>query len=115
MSKETSMSVEREQLLTAWQQALPATFKPTDKVEVYNDPLVQDALHIHINTAGHNHYEFEYRCRYIDPREVQVTLLNIQREGDTVINPTPDIRNLSEEYMRNIHECAQTLHPLTNP
>ncbi|GED15151.1 hypothetical protein [Aneurinibacillus migulanus] len=115
MSKRTHMSVNRDELLAAWQQALPSTFKQTDKVEVIADPLDQDALRIHVNTAGHNHYEFEYICRYVDPREVQVTLRDIQHMGATVYDPTLDIQNLSEEYTRNIHECAQTLHSLTNP
>ncbi|MFT9850393.1 hypothetical protein [Aneurinibacillus sp. REN35] len=115
MNKQTHMPVDRSELLAAWQQTLPSTFKQTDNVEVQADQLDPEALHIHVNTAGHQHYEFEYKCKYVDPREVQVTLLNIQRQGDTIYDPTLDIQNLSEEYMRNIHECAQTLHTLTSP
>ncbi|MBN6187480.1 hypothetical protein JQN58_10990 [Aneurinibacillus sp. BA2021] len=115
MSKQTQMSVERSELLQAWQRTLPSTCKQTDTIEVLADQLDPDALRIHVNTAGHQHYEFEYKCKYVDPREVQVTLLNIQRGGDTVFDPNLEIQSLSEEYMRNIHECAQALHPLTNP
>jgi hypothetical protein len=115
MSKQIQMSIDRDRLLAAWQQTLPSTFKQTDKVEVIADTLDQDALLIHVNTAGHNHYEFEYKCEYVDPREVQVALLNIQRQGSNVYEPTPDIKSITEEHVRNIHECAQALHPLTNP
>jgi hypothetical protein len=113
--KQESMSVPRDQLVAAWQQTLPSTFKSTDKVEVKADLLDQNAFRIHVNTAGHSHYEFEYKCEYVDPREVKVTLLNIQRGGDNILEPTLDIQILSDEYIRNIHECAQALHPLTNP
>lgn len=115
MNKQEPISVDPHQLVTAWQQTLPSTFKSTDKVEVTTDTLDQGALRIHVNTAGHSHYEFEYKCKYVDPREVNVTLLNIQRAGDTIVDPTLDIRNLSDEYIRNIHECAQTLHSITHP
>ncbi|AMA74438.1 hypothetical protein ACH33_17725 [Aneurinibacillus sp. XH2] len=45
--------------------------------------------------------------------KVECTLLSIKRQGLSV-EQTPDIHDLSKDYMRNTHECAQTLHPLAN-
>lgn len=113
--KTTQLPISQEQLVQAWQQAIPSTFHPTDRVEVTADTRNPQSLLIHVHTAGHSNYSFDYECRYVDQREVQVRLIEMQENGYAISRPSADIEDLSESYMRHIHECAQTLHPTTHP
>lgn len=111
----TQIPINQEQLVQAWQQTLPSTFHPTDRVEVTADTRSSQSLLIHVHTAGHSNYSFDYECRYVDPREVKVRLIEMQKDGYAISNASPDIHDLSATYIRHIHECAQTLHPVTDP
>lgn len=102
------------ELVKEWNKTLPTTLNRSDSAEVRADETDPNALRIHIRTAGHSMYSFDFRCAYMDSREVKVELVDVEKNGQTVDEHTEIIQNLIEDYVRHIHECAQILHRLTN-
>ncbi|CAM3115892.1 hypothetical protein PASE110613_17320 [Paenibacillus sediminis] len=107
------IQVDQHQLAEAWQQTLPDTLQPGDRAQVKADEANPQGLRIHIDTAGHTHYSFDFECAYLDSREVHVNLVDVERDGRTIDERSEHIQQLAEDYTRHIHECAQTLHYLT--
>lgn len=64
---------------------------------------------------GVKDYSFDFQCTYMDRREVKVELVDVEREGATVNEQSEQVQNLTEDYVRHIHECAQALQRITNP
>lgn len=110
---EEAATVDRA-LVEAWQRTLPSTIGEGDRSEVRDDPSDPNALRITINTAGHTGYSFDFLCRYLDKREVQVELTDVEKDGRHVDERTDVIQTLADDYVRHIHECTQVLHELTN-
>jgi|SRR5690606_7411188 len=114
MSEGNRLNASQEALLDAWKRTLPETLNPGDSVELFLDQADNDALRIHIEVAGRTGYSFDFKVKYVDDREVEVSLVDAEREGVTVDERTETIQNLIEDYVRHIHECAQALHTLTH-
>ncbi|WP_059049781.1 hypothetical protein [Paenibacillus senegalimassiliensis] len=112
-----SRELNRDQttLVNAWQTQLPEYLNPGDSAQVQADLADPDSLRIHINAAGRQFYSFDFQCSYMDPREVRVELVDVEREGRTVAESSTEIQELTGDYVRHIHECAQALASLTNP
>jgi len=51
----------------------------------------------------------------MDPREIHVELVDVERDGQTIAEDSVQIQELTGDYVRHIHECAQALSPMTNP
>ncbi|CAM4512575.1 hypothetical protein HMSSN036_78010 [Paenibacillus macerans] len=114
MSKE-HMNVDQNTLVDAWKKQLPEYLNPGDSAEVLADMANPQGLRIHIDAAGHQMYSFDFSCSYMDPREVNVELVDVERGGQTISEHTEQIQELTGDYVRHIHECAQALGQLTNP
>ncbi|WP_051217474.1 hypothetical protein [Paenibacillus assamensis] len=114
MSREGAIPVQQDVLVQAWQQTLPTTLNPSDKATVNADEADPSGLRIHIDTAGRQQYSFDFACSYLDPREVRVQLIDVERDGQNVGEHTPVIQELAQNYVRQIHECAQTLQNITH-
>ncbi|MGF7050118.1 hypothetical protein J2T13_004641 [Paenibacillus sp. DS2015] len=110
-----NIEVNQHDLVNAWQAKLPLLLDPLDKAEVRADEANQNSLRIHIDTAGRQMYSFDFECAYMDPREVRVDLVDVERDGRAVDEYTEVIQDLAGGYTRQLHECAQMLHGLTNP
>ncbi|MFD1177437.1 hypothetical protein ACFQ3W_14165 [Paenibacillus puldeungensis] len=113
MNKE--MNVDQSTLVDAWQKQLPEYLNPGDSAQVQADAADPKGLRIHIDAAGHQFFSFDFQCSYLDRREVQVELVDVERAGQTVAENTEQIQELTGDYVRHIHECAQALSPMTNP
>ncbi|WP_438447521.1 hypothetical protein [Gorillibacterium sp. sgz5001074] len=114
MSTNDQLNVEQNKLVAAWKRVLPTTMNSTDAVTVQADEADPSAVRIHVATAGHSMYTFDFKCTYVDSREVKVELVDVEKAGQTVDERGPMIQELTGDYVRNIHECAQALHELTH-
>lgn len=103
-----------QNLIDAWNQALPGILHSTDSADVKADSLDPHTLRIFIQTAGHTKYAFEFKCRYVDDREVNVHLMNAHKGIGCAEEATEVVEDLADDYIRHIHECAQALQSLTH-
>lgn len=100
-------------LIEAWQRTLPNCLHETDTATIVADGANPDIIRIHIDTAGRTDYSFDFSCVYLDSREVNVELVDVEKDNISVDEHTERIQSLAEDYVRHIHECAQTLHEIT--
>lgn len=109
------MNLDQSTLVNAWQQQLPVFLHPGDSVQVEPDQANPQALRVHINAAGRQFYSFDFQCSYMDEREVKVELVDVERDGVTVNEQSEKIQEMTGDYVRHLHECAQALHRVTKP
>lgn len=114
MSDKDQLKLNQSRLVAAWQRTLPTTLDSTDKVEVKADESDRKAIRIWIAAAGHSMYTFDFKCTYVDSREVKVELVDVEKEGLHVNEDSKLIQDLIKDYIRDIHECAQALDQLTH-
>jgi hypothetical protein len=114
MSNQTKPDIDQERLVEAWKRTLPNTLNETDSAQVMKDEADPYGLRIHIKTAGHTKYSFDFACTYVDSREVRVSLVDVEKDGRSVDEHTEIIQTLIEDYVRHIHECAQVLQEVTH-
>ncbi|MGP0579902.1 hypothetical protein ACTP13_23270 [Paenibacillus peoriae] len=108
------MTVDQQKLVEAWQEQLPILLNSGDKSQVQADEADNRAIRIHIEVEGRQMYSFDFACTYVDSREVQVSLVDAERDGQSVDERTDIIQQLVSDYTRHIHQCAQTLQSLTH-
>lgn len=108
-------NIDQTQLVHAWNESLPNVLNQGDQAQVNADEADQHTIRIHIDTAGHQMYSFDFKCAYVDNREVKVDLVDVEKDGRHVDERTETIQQLTHDYMRHIHECAQAVQHLTNP
>ena len=113
MSTTNELNVNRETLIQAWQQALPQFIEPTGECIIQADEKCSHSLLIHIKDDGRSHYSFDFRAKYVDDREIDVEFLDVEKAGVHVDESTDIIQSLTKDYIREIHECAQSLKELT--
>lgn len=108
------LPIDKQTLANAWQEALPTFINTADECNVQADAKFDDTLLIHIADNGRSHYSADFRLSYVDEREVKVELLDVEKGNTAADETTVGAQNLIEDYVRNIHECAQSLKGLTN-
>ena len=109
------MHLDQESLVSAWKEQLPALMKDGDSFTVQADEADDQTLRIHFNAAGRQKYSLDFRCTYVDSREVSVDLIDVEKSGHQIDERTDVVQELAQQYTRQIHECAQALQGLTNP
>lgn len=114
MSSKDELSIDQGRLIEAWRDTLPVTMNSTDTVSVIADESNPKAFRIHIAAAGHTGYTFDFFCTYLDSREVKVDLIDVEKDGMSLDERGENIQKLIEDYVRNIHECAQGVQKVTN-
>lgn len=112
MVKESAAIVD-DRLLAAWQRMLPEQLAPGDGVSVNKDGADPHSLLVTIDVAGRTGYSFDFKCTYLDERELRVELLDVERDGHHVDERNEQMQQLIEDEVRHIHECAQALHAIT--
>lgn len=113
MSKTDVLTIDQSELTQAWKQTLPTVLNESDQAEVMADEHNPSSLRIHIRSAGHSMYSFDFLVTYVDSREVKVELVDVEKADVTVDERNELIQNLVEDYIRHIHECAQALKKVT--
>jgi hypothetical protein len=114
MSKADSPVINQQELVDAWQNALPNTLNASDKATVLADESNPNGIRIHIQCAGHSDYSFDFACTYVDSREVKVQLVDAESGHVSIDERNERVQQLIEDYVRHIHECAQVLHAVTH-
>lgn len=109
------LELDQQSLVSAWQEQLPALMEAGDSFTVQGDGADQKSLLIHFDAAGHQAYSLDFRCKYVDSREVSVDLLDVEQSGRHIDERSDAVQSLAQQYTRQIHECAQALQNLTNP
>ncbi|RED53148.1 hypothetical protein DFP95_1269 [Cohnella lupini] len=115
MSSNDELSVPREDLAEAWQQTLPERLSGGDKAEVLADEADPRTLRVNIKTAGHQMLEFDFAVQYVDAREIDIQLTDVEKDGQSVDERTDIMQELIVDYRRHLHETAQALHHYTHP
>jgi formylmethanofuran dehydrogenase subunit B len=114
MSKKDELQVDQQRLKEAWQRTLPTVMNAGDKANVEADEADKKALRVHIQAAGHTMYAFDFRVAYVDSREIEIALVDVEKAGQTIDERNDVVQGLIEDYIRHLHECAQALHDLTH-
>ncbi|AIQ44553.1 hypothetical protein R70723_00430 [Paenibacillus sp. FSL R7-0273] len=109
------MQLDQNTLVSAWQERLPELMKDGDSFSLQGDAADPSSLLIHFNAAGHQAYSLDFRCTYVDSREVAVNLIDVEQSGRPADERNDAVQQLAQQYTRRIHECAQALQNLTNP
>lgn len=114
MAKQDELRIDQARLEEAWQRTLPIVMNSTDSSDVRRDEANEKALRVHIQTAGHTNYSFDFGVEYVDSREIKVDLIDVERDGKHIDERPDVVQRLVEDYTRHLHECAQQLHDLTH-
>jgi hypothetical protein len=114
MAKKDELTLDQSSLADAWKRTLPTVMNSSDQSKVMPDEANPKALRVHIETAGHTMYSFDYLVEYVDSREVKVELVDVERDGRTIDERPDVIQQLVADYTRHLHECAQQLHEYTH-
>ncbi len=114
MSTNTTTTKKPTELYAAWHETLPRILNDGDSVKIQFDEANSSRIRITIHTAGHSGYTFDFTCLYVDDREVKVEFIDVEKDGIHVDEHTEIIQTLIEDYIRHIHECAQTLQRITH-
>jgi hypothetical protein len=114
MSKPDSPAIDQARLVEAWKSALPNTLEQTDQARIWADESDPAALRVHITTAGHTGYTFDFKVRYVDSREIRVDLVDVEQGQMHINERTEVVQSLIEDYVRHLHECAQALKEVTH-
>ncbi|WP_340020699.1 hypothetical protein MHI24_16855 [Paenibacillus sp. FSL K6-1096] len=109
------LQVDQQSLVSAWQERMPALMEEGESFSVQGDAANQNSLLIHFNAAGRQGYSLDFRCTYVDSREVAVDLLDAEQHGAPADDHLEAVQALAQQYTRQIHECAQALQGITNP
>ncbi len=114
MSSNDELSVPQEDLVEAWKKTLPERLAPGDTAEIYSDGADPCTFHVHIKTAGRQMMEFDFAVQYVDSREIDIQLKDVEKDGQTVDERPEQIQELIGDYRRHLHETAQALHHFTH-
>lgn len=114
MSKLDKPVIDHSRLVEEWKSALPNMLEKADQARIWADEGDPQALRVHITTAGRTGYTFDFKVTYVDSREIKVELVDVE-QGQTHIDERSSIvQTLIEDYVRHLHECAQTLKEITH-
>ncbi|GAB2721657.1 hypothetical protein ACFQWB_14505 [Paenibacillus thermoaerophilus] len=111
---EMQMQTDPQTLVAAWNETLPSVLNFGDKATVAADEQDPNTLRMTIDSAGHTGYSFDFKCTYVDSREVRVEFVDVERGNRNIDEFSPIVQSLIDDYVRHIHECAQALHGLTH-
>jgi hypothetical protein len=109
-----SLMLDQQQLVDAWNRNMPEVLNKTDKAEVTRDAANPNAVRIHIQTAGRQKYSFDFKCTYVDDREIKVELVDAQRDNQSIDEREEIVQQLINDYVRHLHECAQLCQSVTH-
>ncbi|GIP40911.1 hypothetical protein J31TS4_41910 [Paenibacillus sp. J31TS4] len=107
-------SLQAERLSEAWQEALPSVLKDGDRATARADEANPNAVRVTIESAGRTGYSFDFCCTYVDSREIKVDLIDVENDNRHIDERSELVQQLTDDYVRHLHECAQSLQPQTH-
>ncbi len=114
MARYDELTVPQRDLAEAWRRTLPERLRDGDRAEVTEDEKNPDTLLVRIQSAGRQDLEFDFSVKYVDSREIDIQLSDVERDGQSVDERTDVMQELIADYRRHLHECAQALHHFTH-
>ena len=114
MNKTVEPRTLNEKLAIEWNKVLHTLLHSPDQAVVTADESDNQTLRVHITSAGHTQFSFDFKVTYADDREVAVELVDVQEGDRTIDERTERIQQLIEDYVRHIHECAQAMQNITH-
>jgi len=114
MTRKDQLTVPQHELVEAWQRTLPKRLNEGDSAEVWADQADPKSLRVTIHVAGRQMYELDFSVRYLDSREIDVELVDVESGGRSIDERADAVQELIADYRRHLHECAQSLHDLTH-
>jgi hypothetical protein len=114
MTRKDELTLPQHELVEAWRRTLPERLNPGDSAEVRADGADPKALRVTIHAAGRQKYELDFSVRYLDSREIDVELVDVESGGRSIDEHQEAVQELISDYRRHLHECAQSLHDLTH-
>jgi hypothetical protein len=114
LSKLEQPVIDQNRLVEEWKSALPNTLEKADQARVWADEGDPQALRVHITTAGHTGYTFDFKVKYMDAREIEVELVDVEKGQVHIDERSEIVQTLIEDYVRHLHECAQALKEVTH-
>lgn len=115
MTKLDRPSVNQDRLVEEWQSALTNILHDGDESRIWADEADSQAIRVHITTrAKHSLFTFDFKVSYVDAREVKVDLVDVEQNEDHLDAGSDEIQAMIEDYVRHLHECAQTLKKVTS-
>ena len=114
MTTHDQLKVPQQELVEAWRRTLPERLNEGDSAEVRADGSDPKALRVTIHAAGRQKYRLDFAVRYLDSREIDVKLVDVESGAQSVDERNEAVQELIADYRRHLHECAQSLHALTH-
>ncbi|MBN2981282.1 MULTISPECIES: hypothetical protein [Cohnella] len=114
MASNDQLDVPQRDLVQAWRETLPERLQPGDQAVVKGDASSPEALVVQIRTAGRQKLEFDFSVKYVDSREIDIQLTDVEKDGVSIDERTEEMQSLIADYRRHLHECAQALHHFTH-
>jgi hypothetical protein len=114
MSNREKPAVDQARLVEEWKSVLPNTLEEADQVRIWADEGDQQALRVHITTAGHTGYTFDFKITYVDSREIKTELVDVERGQEHIDERSEIVQTLINDYVRHLHECAQAMKEITH-
>ncbi|WP_442602522.1 hypothetical protein [Paenibacillus sp. KN14-4R] len=102
------------ELAHAWAIELPKHMPNSDHAKVWPDESDDQTLRVHMTNAGRSSYTFDFKCTYVDSREVKVDLVDVERDQVHIEEHSDIVQELIQNDVRHIHECAQALRDITH-
>ena len=114
MTGKDQLTIPQDELIEAWRRTLPERLNAGDSAEVRADGTDPGALRVTIHASGRQKYKLDFAVRYLDSREIDVELVDVESGGRSIDEHAEAVRELISDYRRHLHECAQSLHDLTH-
>ena len=114
MTKVDQLVVDQARLVEEWKSALPNMLEKADQARIWADEADPQALRVHITTAGHTGYTFDFKVTYVDSREIKVELIDVEQGQKHIDEHSDIVQTLINDYVRHLHECAQALKAVTH-
>ncbi|THF72553.1 hypothetical protein [Cohnella fermenti] len=114
MSTNDKLAVPQADLAQAWRDTLSQRLGNGDTASVLEDEKHADTLLVHIQTSGRQMLEFDFSVKYIDSREIDIQLSDVEKDGQSTDERTDSMQELISDYRRHLHETAQALHHYTH-
>ncbi|MBB6734000.1 hypothetical protein [Cohnella zeiphila] len=114
MANQDELNVPQHELAEAWRRTLTERLHEGDQADVLEDEKDPETLLVHIRSAGRSMLEFDFSVKYVDSREIEIQLTDVERDGQSVDERSDMMQELIADYRRHLHECAQALHDFTH-
>lgn len=114
MSSNDTLTIPQAELVEAWRDKLPELLETGFEAEIKPDDADPHAFWVEMRTSGHEELSLIFCVRYVDSREIDVRLSDVQQAGKSIDESGDSVQMLIANCRRQLHQCAQALHEYTH-